>query len=79
MKISNVTNIIFILIAVSNMASMVIQGQHVQNSVVSCQDDKRKLLCLPNEYSKFDLPYRNDFNQIDIGKLYITLYLKVII
>ena len=71
MKISNVTNIIFILIAVNNMASMVIQGQHVQNSVVSCQDDKRKLLCLPNEYSKFDLPYRNDFNQIDIGKLYL--------
>ena len=40
----------------------------VQNPVVSCEDEKRKLLCLPPEYSKFDLPFRNDFNFIDIGK-----------
>ena len=40
----------------------------IQNPVVSCQDEKKKILCLPLEYSKFDLPYRNDHNQIDIGK-----------
>ena len=44
-------------------------GFMVQNPVVSCEDEKRKLLCLPPEYSKFDLPFRNDFNFIDIGKL----------
>ena len=50
------------------------QGQYpasgsglIQNPVVSCDDEKRKLLCLPPEYSKFDLPFRNDFNFIDIG------------
>lgn len=41
-----------------------------QNPVVSCQDGKKKLLCLPLDYSKFDLPYRNEFNVIDIGKFY---------
>ena len=45
-----------------------LQTQHQQNSVVSCEDGKRKLLCLPQEYSKFDLPHRNDFNEIEIGK-----------
>ena len=40
----------------------------IQNPVVSCQDEKKKILCLPLEYSKFDLPYRNDHNLIDIGK-----------
>lgn len=40
----------------------------IQNPVVSCQDVKKKILCLPLEYSKFDLPYRNDHNLIDIGK-----------
>lgn len=44
----------------------------IQNPVVSCQDVKKKILCLPLEYSKFDLPYRNDHNLIDIGKC-ITL------
>lgn len=39
----------------------------IQNPVVSCQDVKKKILCLPLEYSKFDLPYRNDHNLIDIG------------
>ena len=41
----------------------------IQNPVVSCQNEKKKILCLPLDYSKFDLPYRNDFNEIDIGKL----------
>jgi hypothetical protein len=40
----------------------------IQNPVVSCQDVKKKILCLPIEYSKFDLPYRNEHNLIDIGK-----------
>lgn len=40
----------------------------IQNPVVSCQSEKKKILCLPLDYSKFDLPYRNDFNLIDIGK-----------
>ena len=40
----------------------------IQNPVVSCQDVKKKILCLPLEYSKFDLPYRNEHNLIDIGK-----------
>ena len=43
----------------------------IQNPVVSCQNEKKKILCLPLDYSKFDLPYRNDFNEIDIGKLCI--------
>lgn len=38
-----------------------------QGPAVSCNDEKKKLLCLPEEYSKFDLPYRNEFNVIDIG------------
>ena len=68
MKLANVTCIGFLLLALNKMASMAIQGQHIQNSVVSCEDGKRKLLCLPGEYSKFDLPHRNNFNVIDIGK-----------
>ena len=39
-----------------------------QGPAISCTDEKKKILCLPDEYSKFDLPYRNDFNVIDIGK-----------
>lgn len=35
---------------------------------VSCTDSKKKILCLPKEYSKFDLPFRNEYNVIDIGK-----------
>ena len=33
-----------------------------------CDGDSKKILCLPPDYSKFDLPYRNDFNIIDIGE-----------
>jgi hypothetical protein len=36
--------------------------------IKSAIDNKRKLLCLPFDYSKFDLPYRNEFNVIDIGE-----------
>ena len=39
-----------------------------QGPAVSCTDAKKKILCLPKDYSKFDLPYRNDFNIIDIGE-----------
>ena len=49
----------------------------IQNPVVSCQDVKKKILCLPLEYSKFDLPYRNDHNLIDIGKCKVHL-IKII-
>ena len=63
---------LLLLICFNQLATRImltaVQGQPVQNPIVSCQDDKRKLLCLPSEYSKFDLPYRNDFNVIDIGK-----------
>ena len=52
----------------SSLVADALQTQHMQNSVVSCEDGKRKLLCLPQEYSKFDLPHRNDFNEIEIGK-----------
>ena len=45
----------------------------IQNPVVSCDNEKRKLLCLPPEYSKFDLPFRNDFNFIDIGTIFIQI------
>lgn len=38
-----------------------------QGPAVSCNDSKKKILCLPKEYSKFDLPYRHDYNLIDIG------------
>ncbi|TRY81129.1 hypothetical protein TCAL_14453 [Tigriopus californicus] len=34
---------------------------------VSCEAPKKKILCLHREYSKFDLPFRNDHNTIDIG------------
>lgn len=34
---------------------------------VSCEAPKKKILCLHREYSKFDLPFRNDHNVIDIG------------
>ena len=46
----------------------------IQNPVVSCQDVKKKILCLPLEYSKFDLPYRNEHNLIDIGKYTVNIY-----
>ena len=39
--------------------------------VVSCDDEKKKILCLPKDYSKFDLPYRNEFNHIDIGESFV--------
>lgn len=42
-------------------------GNFRQGPAVSCTDSKKKILCLPKEYSKFDLPYRDDFNVIDIG------------
>ncbi len=45
----------------------------IQNPAVSCQDDKKKILCLPLDYSKFDLPFRNEHNVIDIGE-YETKY-----
>ena len=64
----SVAYIVLLLLALNTMASVAFQGQHIQNSVVSCEDSKRKLLCLPSEYSKFDLPHRNKFNIIEIGK-----------
>merc|ERR1719210_1892264 len=60
----------------STLVADALQTQHMQNSVVSCEDGKRKLLCLPQEYSKFDLPHRNDFNEIEIG-LEISDVLKI--
>ena len=60
------------LICMVTLLDRVSSNVLVQNPVVSCNDEKRKLLCLPTEYSKFDLPYRNDFNIIDIGKNLIT-------
>ena len=45
----------------------------IQNPVVSCQNEKKKILCLPLEYSKFDLPVRNEANYIDIGKTFIHI------
>ena len=68
MKILNAAYIVLLCLAFNEMASVAIQTQHIQSSVVSCEDGKRKLLCLPSEYSKFDLPHRNDFNEIEIGK-----------
>ena len=38
-----------------------------QGPSTTCDGDSKKILCLPSDYSKFDLPYRNDFNIIDIG------------
>ena len=38
-----------------------------QGPSTTCDGDSKKILCLPPDYSKFDLPYRNDFNIIDIG------------
>jgi hypothetical protein len=29
---------------------------------------KGESICIPANYSKFDLPYRNEFNVIDIGE-----------
>ncbi len=46
-----------------------------QGPAVSCSDAKKKILCLPREYSKFDLPYRDDHNIIDIGS-YIIITVK---
>ena len=47
----------------------------IQNPVVSCQNEKKKILCLPLEYSKFDLPVRNEANFIDIGKIiFISIF-----
>ena len=68
MKGLNVAYIVLLLLSLNERASVAIQTQHMQSSVVSCEDGKRKLLCLPSEYSKFDLPHRNDFNEIEIGK-----------
>jgi len=47
-----------------------------QNPVVSCLDGKKKLLCLSKDYSKFDLPFRKEFNIIDIGKILCKPYYK---
>ena len=60
----------------SSLVADALQTQHMQNSVVSCEDGKRKLLCLPQEYSKFDLPHRNDFNEIEIGKYHSPSFLN---
>ena len=41
----------------------------------SCDGDGKQgqqILCLPHDYSKFDLPHRNDFNMIDIGNVLST-------
>ena len=57
-----------VVLALNEMFAVALQTQP-HNSVVSCEDGKRKLLCLPGEYSKFDLPHRNNFNVIDIGTL----------
>ena len=57
-----------VVLALNEMFAVALQTQP-HNSVVSCEDGKRKLLCLPSEYSKFDLPHRNNFNVIDIGTL----------
>ena len=58
-----------VVLALNEMFAVALQTQPQHNSVVSCEDGKRKLLCLPSEYSKFDLPHRNNFNVIDIGTL----------
>ena len=50
----------------------------IQNPVVSCQNEKKKILCLPLEYSKFDLPVRNEANFIDIGKNFFSYFLVCI-
>lgn len=65
-----ITFVLFTLVGARVLSSVAdaLQTQYQQNSVVSCEDGKRKLLCLPQEYSKFDLPHRNDFNEIEIGK-----------
>jgi hypothetical protein len=68
MKIIKATYILLLLLGLNEMASVALQSSPAQSSVVSCEDGKRKLLCLPSEYSKFDLPHRNDFNEIEIGK-----------
>ena len=51
----------------------------IQNPVISCSDNKRKILCLPIDYSKFDLPYRNEYNVIDIGESALFPFLYLII
>ena len=43
-----------------------------QGPSTTCDGDSKKILCLPPDYSKFDLPYRNDFNIIDIGNLLLS-------
>ena len=43
-------------------------GLWKQGPATTCEDEKKKIICLPKDYSKFDLPYRNDFNVIDIGE-----------
>ena len=60
--------VVVVVLALNEMFTVALQTQP-HNSVVSCEDGKRKLLCLPGEYSKFDLPHRNNFNVIDIGTL----------
>ena len=59
--------LILILVINQNLEYCLSEAQ-IQNPVVSCSDNKRKLLCLPIDYSKFDLPYRNEYNVIDIGE-----------
>ena len=61
--------VVVVVLALNEMFAVALQTQP-HNSVVSCEDGKRKLLCLPSEYSKFDLPHRNNFNVIDIGRLF---------
>jgi hypothetical protein len=58
-----------LLVLLSAAASVVASMEYIkQGPSTTCDDDKKKILCLPVEYSKFDLPYRNDFNLIDIGE-----------
>ena len=69
MKLTKVGfTVVGVVLALTEMFAVALQTQP-HNSVVSCEDGKRKLLCLPGEYSKFDLPHRNNFNVIDIGML----------
>ena len=71
MKLTNVGFTVgVVVLALNEMFVVALQTQSQHNSVVSCEDGKRKLLCLPSEYSKFDLPHRNNFNVIDIGTLF---------
>ena len=66
---------VFLLLSLSPGPVPVARGQTSgpgywkQGPATTCEDEKKKIICLPKDYSKFDLPYRNDFNVIDIGEI----------